>query len=149
MACLKTNQNNAAACQDLAKAYLNCRMDRCAIFLLTVYLDGMPDMSDQQESACTGILWQGRTWLSLGSKMRKRRMSSRAKRSQQRASGRRASLLECDNNSHYSWHPVSSGLLNAKDKHTASIAAVSFCNTTLAMPGHAQVRKNADQHWLL
>ena len=29
MACLKTNKNNAAACQELAKDYLNCRMDRC------------------------------------------------------------------------------------------------------------------------
>ena len=28
MACLKAEKNDAAACQDLAKAYLNCRMDR-------------------------------------------------------------------------------------------------------------------------
>ena len=29
MACLKDNKNDAAACQELAKSYLNCRMDRC------------------------------------------------------------------------------------------------------------------------
>ena len=37
MACLKANQNNAKACQDLAKTYLNCRMDRWASLLCYTY----------------------------------------------------------------------------------------------------------------
>ena len=57
MACLKANQNNAAACQDLAKAYLNCRMDRWDFFLAVLLLDGNSDTPDQQDLACAEILW--------------------------------------------------------------------------------------------